>query len=79
LSPNTLDLILIIGFTATVVGGLDSLPGAVIGGLLVGLIISFVNVYLSPEDVFLAILALLLSVLIFKPQGLFGTKDSRRV
>jgi branched-chain amino acid transport system permease protein len=79
LSPNTLDLILIIGFTATVVGGLDSLPGAVIGGLLVGLIISFVNVYLSPEDVFLAILALLLSVLIFKPQGLFGRNDSRRV
>jgi branched-chain amino acid transport system permease protein len=70
---------LIIGFTAIVVGGLDSLPGAVIGGLLVGLIISFVNVYLSPEDVFLAILALLLSVLIFKPQGLFGRKDSRRV
>ena len=34
---------------------------------------------LSPEDVFLAILALLLSVLIFKPQGLFGRKDSRRV
>ena len=79
LSPNSLDLILIIGFTAIVVGGLDSLPGAVIGGLLVGLIISFVNVYLSPEDVFLAILALLLSVLIFKPQGLFGRKDSRRV
>ena len=79
LSPNTLDLILIIGFTATVVGGLDSLPGAVIGGLLLGFIISFVNVYLSPEDVFLAIMATLLLVLIVKPQGILGKKDSRRV
>jgi len=55
------------------------LPGAVIGGLLLGFIISFVNVYLSPEDVFLAIMATLLLVLIVKPQGILGKKDSRRV
>ena len=60
-------------------GVLDSLPGAVIGGLLLGFIISFVNVYLSPEDVFLAIMATLLLVLIVKPQGILGKKDSRRV
>jgi branched-chain amino acid transport system permease protein len=79
LSPNTLDLILIIGFTATVVGGLDSLPGAVLGGLLLGFVISFVNVYLSPEDVFLAIMSVLLLILVVRPQGLLGRKDSRRV
>ena len=79
LSPNTLDLILIIGFTATVIGGLDSLPGGVIGGFILGLVISFVNVYSSPSDIFLAILALLLIVLLVRPQGILGSKEVRRV
>ena len=79
LSPNTLDLILIIGFTAAVVGGLDSLPGAVIGGFALGLVISFVNVYLTPENVFLAILLTLVLVLIVRPQGIMGSKVGRRV
>lgn len=79
LSPNTLDLILIIGFTATVIGGLDSLPGGVLGGFILGLVISFINVYDSPSDVFLAILALLLLVLLVRPQGLLGSKEVRRV
>jgi len=79
LSPNSLDLILIIGFTAAVVGGLDSLPGAVIGGFALGLVISFVNVYLTPENVFLAILLTLVLVLIVRPQGIMGSKVGRRV
>jgi branched-chain amino acid transport system permease protein len=79
LSPNTLDLILIVGFTSAVVGGIDSLPGSVLGGFIVGLLISFVTFYGSPEDVFLAILALLLIVLLVKPNGLLGSKDVRRV
>ena len=79
LSPNTLDLILIIGFTATVIGGLDSLPGGVLGGFILGLLISFVNVYDSPSDIFLAILGLLLLVLLVRPQGLLGSKEVRRV
>ena len=79
LSPNTLDLVLIVGFTAAVVGGLDSLPGSVIGGFILGFLISFVTFYRSPEDVFISILALLLIVLIVKPNGLMGSKDVRRV
>lgn len=79
LSPNSLDLILIIGFTATVIGGLDSLPGGVLGGFILGLVISFVNSYDSPSDIFLAILALLLVVLLIRPQGLLGSKEVRRV
>ena len=79
LSPTSLDLILIIGFTAAVVGGLDSLPGAVLGGLIVGYVISFVNFYRSPEDVFLAILILLLIVLLVRPNGVMGSKQVRRV
>jgi branched-chain amino acid transport system permease protein len=79
LSPNTLDLVLIVGFTAAVVGGIDSPVGAVIGGFILGLVISFVTFYDTPEDVFLAILLLLVLVLIFKPRGIFSGKDSRRV
>ena len=79
LSPNSLDLILIIGFTATVIGGLDSLPGGVLGGFILGWVISFINVYDSPSDIFLAILALLLIVLLVRPQGLLGSKEVRRV
>ena len=79
LSPNTLDLVLIIGFTAAVVGGLDSPAGSVIGGFLVGMVISFVSFYDTPEDVFLSILAVLLLVLIIRPRGILGAKDARRV
>jgi branched-chain amino acid transport system permease protein len=79
LSPTTLDLVLIIGFTAAVVGGLDSLPGAVIGGFIVGYVISFVNFYGTPEDIFLAILLLLLIVLLVRPSGVMGSKQVRRV
>jgi branched-chain amino acid transport system permease protein len=79
LSPNTLDLALLIGFTAAVVGGLDSPLGAVIGGFILGMVISFVTFYSSPEDVFLAILAVLLIALIIRPRGILGSKDVRRV
>ena len=79
LSPNTLDLVLIVGFTAAVVGGLDSPPGAVLGGFILGMVISFVTFYDTPEDVYLAILAVLLLVLIIRPRGILGSKDARRV
>ncbi len=79
LSPNTLDLVLIVGFTAAVVGGLDSPAGAVIGGFIIGLVISFITFYSSPEDVFIAILVVLILVLIIKPRGIFAGKDARRV
>jgi branched-chain amino acid transport system permease protein len=79
LSPSTLDLALLIGFTAAVVGGLDSPAGAVLGGFILGMVISFVTFYSSPEDVFLAILAVLLIALIIRPRGILGSKDVRRV
>jgi branched-chain amino acid transport system permease protein len=78
LSPNSLDLILIVAFTAAVVGGLDSPLGAVIGGLILGIGISLVTTYGSPENVFLAILFLLLAVQLIKPNGILGGKQVRR-
>ena len=79
LSPNTLDLLLIIGFTAAVVGGLSSLAGSVLGGFIWGYLISFVNVYSASENVFIAILAFLLLALFIRPQGILGGKQVRSV
>jgi len=79
LSPNTLDLLLIVGFTAAVVGGLSSLAGSVLGGFILGYVIAFVNVYSAPENVFMAILIFLLLALFIRPQGILGSKEVRRV
>jgi branched-chain amino acid transport system permease protein len=71
-------LILIVAFTAAVVGGLDSPLGAVIGGLILGIGISLVTTYGSPENIFLAILFLLLAVQLIRPNGILGGKQVRR-
>lgn len=78
LGPNSLDLLLVYGFTAAVIGGLDSLVGAVAGGLFLGLGLSFITAYLSGSVTFIAVFVLLLSVLLIKPSGIFGTAAVRR-
>ena len=60
---------------AIVIGGLDSIEGAIVGGLLAGLVESFSQTYLGGAYVNVVIYALLLVVLLFLPQGLFGTKE----
>lgn len=77
LSPNTLDLVLIIGFTAAVIGGIESLVGAIVGGIAIGTLINVISVYIDPENVFISILITLFLVLLVRPQGLFGTKGGR--
>ena len=80
LSPDSIDfsLLLVSGFIAAVIGGLDSLPGAVIGGLVLGLMISFVLMYISGGLFFIAPFVILLLVLFIRPQGVFGSKAARR-
>ena len=60
---------------AIVIGGLDSVAGAIIGGLITGLVESFSQTYLGGTYVNVVIYTLLLVVLLFLPQGLFGTKE----
>lgn len=79
LHPHAMDLVFVISFTAAVVGGLDSPAGAVIGGLLVGLILSYVTGYLGPDTTPLATLVLLLAVLLVRPGGLFSSVRARHV
>jgi branched-chain amino acid transport system permease protein len=53
-------------------GGLDSIAGAIVGGMLLGLIKSLVAGYLSPDLARAAIFIILLVILVIKPYGLFG-------
>ena len=79
LNPHAMDVIFISAFTAAVVGGLDSAPGAVVGGLLVGLVLSYVSGYIGSNVTPLAVLALLTLVLLVRPSGLFSAPKTRQV
>ncbi|MGI8921564.1 MAG: branched-chain amino acid ABC transporter permease [Solirubrobacteraceae bacterium] len=77
--PNTFDAELVFGFTAAVLGGLDSAIGAVVGGLILGVALSYVSGYESPALVTLAALVILVVVLMVRPSGLFTHAKARRV
>jgi branched-chain amino acid transport system permease protein len=77
--PNQFDPILIFGFTAAVLGGLDSPPGAVVGGVVLGLALSYVSGYEGSSLVTLAALVILIAVLMIRPRGLFSSAQERRV
>jgi branched-chain amino acid transport system permease protein len=66
-------------FTAAVLGGIGSIPGAMLGGLILGWTESFATGYVSSdyEDVFA--FALLVLILIFKPSGLLGRSSQQKV
>jgi branched-chain amino acid transport system permease protein len=66
-------------FTAAVLGGIGSLPGAVIGGLLIGLIETFWSGYFSIDYKDVAAFSILAIVLIFMPQGLLGRPEVEKV
>ena len=79
LGPNNFDAILISGFVAAVLGGLDSPPGAVVGGLVLGLALSYVSGYEGSALAPLAALLILVVVLLVRPTGLFSSAKERQV
>tara|TARA_R110002094_G_scaffold32135_1_gene44786 strand:- start:3190 stop:4125 length:936 start_codon:yes stop_codon:yes gene_type:complete len=66
-------------FTAAVLGGIGSLPGAMLGGLVIGLIETFWSAYFSVEYKDVAAFSMLAIVLIFLPQGLLGKPEVEKV
>jgi branched-chain amino acid transport system permease protein len=66
-------------FTAAVLGGIGSLPGAMIGGLLIGLIETFWSAYFSIEYKDVAAFSILVVVLIFLPTGILGRPEVEKV
>jgi len=78
-APNYMDLILVYAFTAAVVGGLDSPVGALVGGLLTGLALSWVGGYLGSSLEPLGAVAILMVVLSARPEGIFSRPTPRQV
>lgn len=78
-SPTAFDAVLVSGFTAAVIGGLDSPSGAVVGGIGLGIVLNWVSGYLGSDVVSLAALVVLVLVLMVRPNGLFGHATGRRV
>jgi branched-chain amino acid transport system permease protein len=66
-------------FTAAVLGGIGSLPGAVVGGLLIGMIETMWSAYFSIDYKDVAAFSILAVTLIFLPQGLLGRPDVEKV
>jgi branched-chain amino acid transport system permease protein len=82
LEPNMMQTIIIYAFAAAVLGGIESPLGAVIGGLIVGVTVNLAGAYLPfvGGDLQLAVaLAIIIGVLVLKPNGLLGRPTVRRV
>jgi branched-chain amino acid transport system permease protein len=67
------------GFTAAVVGGIGSIPGAMLGGMLIGLAESFASGYISSTFQNVIVFGLLIAFMLLRPTGLLGTADIRKV
>jgi branched-chain amino acid transport system permease protein len=69
----------LLAFPAVVIGGLESIPGAVVGGLIVGILQALVAGYYDPLAQDALVFAALLLMLLVRPTGLFGQKEILRV
>ena len=78
-TPYSFDFLLIFAFTVAVIGGLDSLVGAVTFGIGTGLVLSLVTGYSDSGNSSLVALVLLALNLLVKPEGVFGHHHSRAV
>jgi branched-chain amino acid transport system permease protein len=79
---NFMGAVLLFGFAAACLGGFDSIMGAVVGGLLVGIVETFAPAlftFVGNELALVMVLLVILIVLYVRPQGLFGTKQVERV
>lgn len=79
IAATGIELVALSALPAMVIGGMDSLSGAVAGGLLVGVFEGFIATYVSSNFVNVAAYLLLLAVLLVKPEGLMGTKYVSRL
>ena len=66
------------GFAAAIIGGLDSLPGSIVGGIIVGLLEVFFGRYISGY-IDAVVFGIMILVLIVKPHGIFGKKKAIKI
>lgn len=79
LSPTFMEGVMIRAFAAAVVGGFSSLPGAVVGGLLFGVLESLFGFYVSPSFKASFVSLVIIAVLYVRPHGLFGAREVKKV
>jgi len=79
LSPTTVTAFMLQAFAAAVIGGFESLPGAALGGILVGILVNLFTFYVSPEFTNTFLLVLILAALAMFPGGLLSRGSSGRV
>jgi branched-chain amino acid transport system permease protein len=73
---NTMgDSVILKAFVIIILGGMGSIPGAIIGGYIIGLVESLGGAYLSTDYNEIIAFAILIGVLAFKPTGLFGSRS----
>ncbi len=79
LVDTTLWLVTLKALAALVLGGFGSIPGAIVGGLLIGLVEQYAGVYMPQGTKDIVAYLVLIFVLIFRPHGLLGEAHGRRV
>jgi len=81
LHPGMMAPVLIYAFAAATLGGLESPPGALVGGIIVGVVENLAGSYLPHGSDFKQVVALVIivAVLLLRPQGLFGRREVVRV
>lgn len=79
LTPSFMETVAVKAFAAAVMGGFTSLPGAVVGGLLLGIIESLFGFYVSTALKTSFVFALIVLILYVRPTGLFGGKEVKKV
>lgn len=79
LGPNMMIPILLKGFAGAILGGFGSLPGTVIGCLLLGVIETMLGAYVSASSKDAFAFLLIIAVLMLRPSGIFSSRGSRRV
>lgn len=79
LEPTMMDNVSVFAFAAAILGGFGSLPGAVVGGFLIGIGSNLIAAYVSTNLQLTLIFVLIVVVLYVRPEGLFGVKAVSRV
>ncbi len=74
-----MDEVLIKGYVAAVFGGLYSIPGAIIGALMIGVAENLAGGYLGSHWKFVTAFAMIVVLLTFRPQGLIGIQKRRHI
>lgn len=78
-APEMMDEVLIKGYVAAVFGGLYSIPGAILGALMIGVAENLAGGYLGSEFKTATAFTMIVLLLAFRPQGLFGIQKRREV